>query len=99
VQYIVSVTVADVLDGDILQRRIVQVDPDYTLKRAERGRPHASRVDAEAWGAGGLTLLHPIAAASPSAIRTCRASASSWIRSSRPSAAPAGSAERRSLSS
>jgi hypothetical protein len=49
-------------EADGTHRRIVQVDPDYTLKRAERGRAHASRCVAEAWGAPGLTLSHPISA-------------------------------------
>ena len=62
VQYIASVTLAEVPEAEGPQRRIVQVDPDYTLKRAERGRPHASRFAAEAWGVPGLTLLHPISA-------------------------------------
>jgi hypothetical protein len=60
VQYIASVTLAEVTEAEGIQRRIVQVDPDYTLKRAERGRPHATRFVAKAWGAPGLTLLHPI---------------------------------------
>jgi hypothetical protein len=62
VQYIASVTLAEVPEADGTHRRIVQVDPDYTLKRAERGRAHASRFVAEAWGAPGLTLSHPISA-------------------------------------
>ena len=62
VQYIASVTLAEVPEAEGTQCRIVQVDPDYTLKRAERGRAHASRFVAEAWGAPGLTLFHPISA-------------------------------------
>lgn len=62
VQYIASVTLADVPEADGIQRRIVQVDPDYTLKRAERGRAQVSRFAADAWGAPGLTLRHPIVA-------------------------------------
>jgi hypothetical protein len=62
VQYISSVTLAEVPETEGTERRIVQVDPHYTLKRAERGRAHVSRFAADAWGARGLTLVHPISA-------------------------------------
>jgi hypothetical protein len=62
VQYIASVMLAEVPGAGGVQPWIVQVDPDYTLKRAERGRPQASRFAADAWGAGGIVLRHPISA-------------------------------------
>jgi hypothetical protein len=62
VQYIHSVTLAQVpLDGTTAPR-LVQVDPRYTFHKAERGRPEVSRLDAEAWNADGVRLLNPIAA-------------------------------------
>jgi hypothetical protein len=62
VQYIASVTLADVPEQGDVRRWIVQVDPHYTLKRADRGRAHVSRFDAAAWGAQGIALMHPVSA-------------------------------------
>jgi hypothetical protein len=62
VQYIHSVTLARApLDGTA-GPLLVQVDSRYTLKKAERGRPHVGLLDAPAWGAGPLRPLNPIAA-------------------------------------
>jgi acetoacetate decarboxylase len=60
VQYIASVTLADVPEDGGVRRSIVQVDPHYTLKRADRGRPQVTRFDGAAWGADGIALLHPV---------------------------------------
>jgi hypothetical protein len=60
VQYIASVTLADVPDGGTVRRSIVQVDSHYTLKRADRGRPQVARFEAAAWGADGIALRHPV---------------------------------------
>ena len=61
VQYMASVTLARApLDG-IVAPRLVQVDPDYTFHKAERGRPVAVRFDGADWAAPGLVLTHPIA--------------------------------------
>ena len=60
VQYIASVTLADVVESGALRRCIVQVDPHYTLKRADRGRPEVSHFDAAAWSADGIVLRHPV---------------------------------------
>jgi hypothetical protein len=62
VQYIASVTLAQVDDGGIVRPQLVQVDPHYTLAKAERGRPRVRRFVASAWNAGPLTLVHPISA-------------------------------------
>ena len=62
VQYIHSVTLAQVpLDGKTAPW-LVQVDPRYTFHKAERGRPEVSRLDAEAWNAPAVRLGNPIAA-------------------------------------
>ena len=42
--------------------RLVQVDPDFDVERAERGRPLVHHFDAEAWGCGGVRPSHPISA-------------------------------------
>ena len=49
------------LDGTIAPR-LIQVDSRYTLRKADRGRPRVSVLDAAAWNAGPLRLLNPIAA-------------------------------------
>jgi acetoacetate decarboxylase len=62
VQYIHSVTLAQApLDGTT-GPRLIQVDSRYTLKKADRGRPHVGVLIPEAWNAGSLRLLNPIAA-------------------------------------
>lgn len=62
VQYIHSVTLAQApLDGTTAPR-LIQVDSRYTLKNADRGRPHVGALVPEAWNAGPLRLLNPIAA-------------------------------------
>jgi hypothetical protein len=62
VQYIHSVTLARApLDGKT-GPLLIQVDPRYTLKKAERGRPHIGVLAAPAWSAGPLRPLNPIAA-------------------------------------
>ncbi|HEY7203642.1 MAG TPA: acetoacetate decarboxylase family protein [Methylomirabilota bacterium] len=62
VQYIHSVTLARApLDGETTPR-LIQVDSRYTLRKADRGRPHVGVLDAAAWNAGPLRVLNPIAA-------------------------------------
>ena len=62
VQYIHSVTLAQAtLDGKT-GPLLVQVDSRYTLKKADRGRPHVRVLEAAAWNAGPLRVLNPIAA-------------------------------------
>jgi hypothetical protein len=40
--------------------RLVQVDPDFDVARAERGRPLIDRFDAEAWGCAGVRPSGPV---------------------------------------
>jgi len=62
VQYIHSVTLAQApLDGKT-GPLLVQVDSRYTLKKADRGRPHVGVLETAAWNAGPLRVLNPIAA-------------------------------------
>jgi hypothetical protein len=61
-QYINWVTLARApLDGKE-QPLIVQVDPRYTIHKAERGRPEVTRFEAEAWNAPGVVPKNPILA-------------------------------------
>ena len=62
VQYIHSVTLVRLADGDGATSQLVQVDPHYTVHKAERGRPRVARFAPEAWNARTLELLHPISA-------------------------------------
>jgi hypothetical protein len=67
IQYIHTVTLARVADGNGSVLQLVQVDPHYTFHKAERGRPRLSRFDGAWWGAAGLRPLHPISAS----VATC----------------------------
>ena len=42
--------------------RLIQVDPDWEIDRAERGRPSVHRFDPEAWSSVGVRPSHPVAA-------------------------------------
>jgi hypothetical protein len=58
VQYTVNVHVADTPAG----RRLVQVDPEYTLHRADRGRPRLDSLNPDAWNMPGLAVTIPVSA-------------------------------------
>jgi hypothetical protein len=60
VQYINWVTAANApLDGQT-QPMLIQVDPKYTIYKADRGKPEVATFDAAAWNAPGLRLSDPI---------------------------------------
>ncbi len=62
VQYIHSVTLARApLDGKT-GPLLIQVDSRYTIRKADRGRPHVGALVPAAWNAGSLRLTNPIAA-------------------------------------
>jgi hypothetical protein len=63
VQYIHTVTLADV-EG---RPQLIQVDPHYTIHKAERGRPRVEQLTTPRWNASGLRFTTPIAAT----ITTC----------------------------
>ena len=56
--YVASVHLAHTPRG----LRLVQVDPDFSVLRAERGRPQVERFEAEAWRCAGARPSDPIAA-------------------------------------
>jgi hypothetical protein len=58
VQYIHTVTLASV-DG---RPQLLQIDPHYTIHKAERGRPRMEELATSPFNAGGLGLTAPIAA-------------------------------------
>jgi hypothetical protein len=61
VQYVSNMHLArNKEDGKLV---IVQVDPEWTFTKAERGRPHIISLDSQAWGAGDmLKAEYPISA-------------------------------------
>jgi hypothetical protein len=60
INYISSVHLAQVTGGAPAGPCLVQVDPRYTIHKAERGRPELSRLHAEAWHVQGFRVVHPI---------------------------------------
>lgn len=58
VQYTVNVHVADTPIG----RRLVQVDPEYTVHHADRGRPRLEEFHPGDWNMPGLALTIPVSA-------------------------------------
>lgn len=58
VQYTVTTTLAHTPRG----LRLVQVEPEYELRRVERVRPRLDRFDDRAWGGRGLAPRHPVSA-------------------------------------
>ena len=62
VQFIHSVMLARVVEDGRKVPYLIQVDPHYTMHKAERGRPEVSRFDPAGWNAGALALNFPIAA-------------------------------------
>jgi hypothetical protein len=61
--YVANVNLADTPRG----LRLIQVDPDFEIERAERGRPVVRHFDAAAWGAPGVRPSFPVSASFSSA--------------------------------
>ncbi|GIX46271.1 MAG: hypothetical protein KatS3mg131_0482 [Candidatus Tectimicrobiota bacterium] len=60
INYIASVHLAEVTEIADPGPRLVQVDPRYTLHRAERGRPVLRAIAPSAWGCPGFKVVNPI---------------------------------------
>ena len=60
INYISSVHLARVSGGEHAGPQLVQVDPRYTIHKAERGRPELSSLDEESWQVQGFRVVHPI---------------------------------------
>lgn len=58
VQYVANMNMARVDDKPLL----VQVDPEFTFHKAERGRPAITQFDAAAWNADGVRAVYPVSA-------------------------------------
>ncbi len=62
VQYMASLNLARVAREGVEETLLLQVDPDYTFDRAQRGRPRINAFNAEAWNLPGARAAHPISA-------------------------------------
>jgi len=58
VQYIANMNLARTPRG----LRLVQVEPSYEIRRAERGRPHVDAFDGAAWGDARIRPVCPVSA-------------------------------------
>jgi hypothetical protein len=58
VQYVANMNLAQTPRG----LRLVQVDPEWKVERAERGEPSIAAFDGEAWGVPDLEPAYPISA-------------------------------------
>ena len=62
VQYLPNVNLTRVMkDGGAVQR-IVQVDPDYVMQKADRGRAQMNVFDTDAWQLAGADAWWPVSA-------------------------------------
>ncbi len=62
VQYMASLNLARVSRDGEEKALLLQVDPDFTFERAQRGRPRLTVFEAEAWNLPGASAAHPISA-------------------------------------
>jgi hypothetical protein len=67
VQYLANMNLARVVRDGAEVVRLVQVDPDYTFHKADRGKPQLTAFDADAWGLPGADPWFPISAS----VTTC----------------------------
>ena len=66
VQYVANMNLASTARG----LRLLQVDPTFTLERAERGEPQLMAFDGEAWGVPELDPAYPISASLSAGVMT-----------------------------
>lgn len=62
VQYVANMHLARVRRDGALLPRLVQVDPEFTFQRAERGRPVVDHIDPERHAVAALTPVYPVSA-------------------------------------
>jgi hypothetical protein len=60
IQYTANMNLARVRREGVVVNRLVQVDPEYTFYRAERGQPLVEAFEPEAWSAGGVRTVYPV---------------------------------------
>jgi hypothetical protein len=62
IQYIASMNLARVVRDGSEVVRLIQVDPEYTFHKADRGKPRLSVFDGNAWGLPGAQAVYPVSA-------------------------------------
>lgn len=62
VQYLASLNLARITRDGAEHLRLIQVDPDYTFKSADRGKPQLGTFDPAAWRVDGAIPNHPVSA-------------------------------------
>ncbi|MEX2247586.1 MAG: acetoacetate decarboxylase family protein [Dehalococcoidia bacterium] len=60
IQYVANMNLARTVESGKERGVLVQVDPEYTFHRAERGRPQVDVFDRDAWNAGGVDPVWPV---------------------------------------
>ncbi len=61
-QYLASLNTAQVVRGGSTLPRLIQVDPEYAFRSADRGKPQLGSFDADAWQLAGARPVHPVSA-------------------------------------
>jgi hypothetical protein len=62
IQYAPGMHLARVVGDDGSRPRLIQVEPEYEFKRADRGRPELTTFDAVSWGDDRLQPTNPVSA-------------------------------------
>lgn len=62
IQYLASLNLARVQRDGREDTRLIQVDPDYVFKSADRGQLELNAFDASAFNVEGARLIHPVSA-------------------------------------
>ena len=62
IQYLPNMNLARMMRDGVETVRLVQVDADYAITKADRGRPAARTFDPSAWAVGGATPQWPVSA-------------------------------------
>lgn len=61
-QYLAGLNVAKITREGVTLDRLIQVDPDYVFRSADRGKPQLDAFDAAAWGVAGAQPVHAVSA-------------------------------------
>jgi hypothetical protein len=62
IQYLANLNVAKITRDGAVVSRLVQSDPDYTFRSADRGKPMLEAFDAEAFGLPGAVPIYAVSA-------------------------------------
>lgn len=62
IQYVANMNLAEVSRGSEKKRLLVQVDPEFVIHKADRGRPVLNTFDAAEWGEPRISPVYPVSA-------------------------------------